>query len=381
MAGEAATGAGAAASGALSAAALGLPWPVAVRTDGQPGCVTGAGRPVVATTTPALSVTFTAMPDRRPVGVAVHYRSFDRVMDVYAAGLTAGPGLPAVLAIGEGELARPGPRPLTAVYARPVDQPAPHTVSSLAADLRALGLAAGDLVLAHCAQRSIGFVAGGTHAVVQALLDVLGDDGTLVVPTHTPDNTDPADWRHPPVPPAWWRPIREQTPGFDPARTPSRWMGAVAEAVRTWPGALRSDHPQVSFAALGARAADVVRDHRLDDALGEHSPLGAVYRLDGKVLLLGCGHDSNTSLHLAEYRQPFPPRDRTGSSVRQPDGTSRWTTWIDVVTDEDDFTELGEAYEAAGGPRPGRVGNAAARLMPQRALVDFATTWLAAHRP
>ena len=263
----------------------------------------------------------------------------------------------------------------------PVNQTAPHTVSSLAADLRALGLAPGDVVLLHCALRRIGFVAGGPHAVVRAVLDVLGAGGTLVVPTHTPDNTDPADWRHPPVPPAWWPVIREQTPGFDPAVTPSRWMGVVAETVRTWPGAVRSDHPQVSFAALGAHAPGVVRDHRLDDALGEHSPLGAVHRLGGKVLLLGCGHDSNTSLHLAEYRQPSPPRDRTGSSVRQPDGTSRWTTWTDVVTDEDDFPELGAAYEATGGARLGRVGDAAARLMSQRDLVAFATGWLAAHRP
>ncbi|AVT37929.1 aminoglycoside N(3)-acetyltransferase [Plantactinospora sp. BB1] len=262
-----------------------------------------------------------------------------------------------------------------------MDQAAPHTTGSLAADLRALGLSAGDVVLLHCARRSIGFVAGGTQAIVQALLDVLGSAGTLVVPTHTPDNTDPAGWRHPPVPETWWRTIRDQTPGFDPARTPSRWMGVVAEAVRTWPGALRSHHPQVSFAALGARAPEIVRDHRLDDALGENSPLGAVHRLDGRVLLLGCGHESNTSLHLAEYRQPSPPRGATGSSVRQADGSSRWTSWIDVVTDESDFTRLGADYEATGAARVGAVGSATARLIPQRHLVDFATGWLATHRP
>lgn len=262
-----------------------------------------------------------------------------------------------------------------------MDQPAPHTVSSLAADLRTLGLAAGDVVLLHCSQRSIGFVAGGTHAVVQALLDVLGTRGTVVVPTHTPDNTDPADWRHPPVPQAWWQAIRDQSPGFDPARTPSRWMGVIAEAIRTWPGAVRSDHPQVSFAALGPRALDIVRDHPLGDALGDGSPLGAIYRHNGKVLLVGCGHDANTSLHLAEYRQPSPPRGRTGSSVRQPDGTSQWSTWTDVVTDESDFTRLGQDYEDTGAASIGRVGDAATRLTSQRDLVDFATAWMMTHRP
>ena len=89
-------------------------------------------------------------------------------------------------------------------------------------------------------------------------------------------------------------------------------MGVIAEAVRTWPGAVRSDHPHVSFAAVGAQALSVTGVHQLDDELGEHSPLGAVYRLDGKVLLLGCGHDSNTSLHLAEWRQKSAPRARQG---------------------------------------------------------------------
>lgn len=262
-----------------------------------------------------------------------------------------------------------------------MDQPLPHTAQSLAADLHALGVTAGDVVLLHSSMRSIGFVAGGPQAVVQALLDVLGPEGTLVVPTHTPANTDPAGWRHPPVPEEWWPVIREQAPGFDPLRTPSQWMGVIAETVRTWPGALRSDHPHVSFAALGAHAADIIDGHRLDDALGERSPLGAVYRLDGKVLLLGCEHGSNTSLHLAEWRQVSTPRALTGASVRQPDGASRWITWIDVVPDTDDFERLGTDFEATGAAMSGKVGCATARLMSQRALVDFATDWMAAHRP
>jgi aminoglycoside 3-N-acetyltransferase len=157
-------------------------------------------------------------------------------------------------------------------------------------------------------------------------------------------------------------------------------MGVIAETVRTWPGAMRSDHPRLSFAALGWHAVDITDAHQLDDALGERSPLGAIYRLDGKVLLLGCGHDSNTSLHLAEWRQKSPPRGVTGSSIRQPDGTGQWTTWIDVLENEDDFEELGAAFEVSVGLSVGQVGNATARLMSQRALVDFATAWMATHR-
>ena len=255
----------------------------------------------------------------------------------------------------------------------------PPTARSLAADLRALGLTSGDVVLVHSSLRSLGPVVGDAQAVVQALLAVVG---TLVVPTHTPHNTDPAGWENPPVPPDWWPVIRDETPGFDPARTPSRWMGRLPELVRTWPGALRSDHPQVSFAAVGPHAAEIVAEHPLEDGLGDRSPLGAIHRLDGKVLLLGCGHDSNTSLHLAEGRRPSPASEVTGASVRHPDGSSRWVTWTQVSQDADDFAALGAAYEAAGGPiTVGHVGDATARLMPQRPLVDYATTWLTAHRP
>ena len=262
-----------------------------------------------------------------------------------------------------------------------MDQIAPYTVASLSSDLCALGLRPGDTVLVHSSAGRLGFVAGGSQAVVQALLAALGPDGTLAVPTHTPDNTDPAGWGNPPVPASWWPAIREQAPGFDRSLTPSRWMGVIAETVRTWPGALRSDHPQVSFAAVGGRAAEVTGGHQLDDALGEHSPLGAVNRLDGKVLLLGCGHSSNTSLHLAEWRQQSPPRGVVGASVRRPDGTSQWITWTDVIESTDDFEQIGAAFEATVGLSAGPVGGASARLMSQRALVEFATAWMAAHRP
>lgn len=256
----------------------------------------------------------------------------------------------------------------------------PHTRASLAAQLRALGVRPGATVLVHASLRPLGFLCGGPGAVLLALRDVLGADGTIVVPTHTPENSDPAGWTNPPVPEAWWPVIRAELPGFDPAHTPSRFMGALAEQVRTWPGARRSDHPHVSFAALGPAAERVVAGHARADMLGERSPLARLYDLDADVLLLGVDHGSNTSLHLAEYRQPAPPRERCGAAVCTADGGREWVWWEDVRLDEGDFARLGTDLEATGAVRLGPVGDGTGRLFRQRAAVDFAVDWLARNR-
>lgn len=254
----------------------------------------------------------------------------------------------------------------------------PVTVGSLVLDLQQLGLGPGDRVLVHSSLSSLGWVCGGAVAVVEALLSVLGPDGTLVVPTHSGDLSDPSTWARPSVPESWWDTIRATMPAFRPASTPSRGMGAVAEVARTWPGALRSNHPQVSFAAVGPAAAALTEGHQLADSLGEGSPLARLYDADALVLLLGVDHRSNTSLHLAQYRCGSWSRDQLFGPVEE-HGVRRWVGWSDIDLDTDDFPALGADLEAVELVRSETVGRATARLMRQRQVVDHATAWFRSH--
>ncbi|MEU8794217.1 AAC(3) family N-acetyltransferase [Streptomyces sp. NPDC048643] len=249
------------------------------------------------------------------------------------------------------------------------------TRDTLAADLRTLGVRTGETLLVHSSLSSLGWVNGGPVALVQGLLDVLGPDGTLVVPTQSGDLSDPALWRNPPVPEDWWPTIRATMPVYDPRVTPSCGVGVIPETVRTWPGALRSAHPETSFAALGPGAARIVEGHAPDCRLGERSPLARLESGGARVLLLGAGYDTCTTFHLAEYRVPSPVVEVGRPS---PEG---WRTVREVSITSEMFAELGADFERDRPVVRGTVGAATARLFPVADAVAYAERWLPLHRP
>lgn len=264
----------------------------------------------------------------------------------------------------------------------------PVTRSRISRDLAALGLSDGDVVMFHTRMSAIGYVAGGPQTIIGALQDVVGTPGTLMV-TCGWNDAPPYDfvtW-----PQDWQDSLRAEHPAYDPDLSEADHNnGRLPEALRRWPGAVRSRHPDVSFAALGAAAADLMANHPWDDPHGPGSPLARLVARSGRVLLLGAPLDTMTLLHHAEALANAPGKrfvDYEQPIIEQ--GRRVWRRFHDIDSEEgafdysavvpegrDPFEVIARDMLAAGIGRQGKVGAAESHLFEAAEVIDFATTWM-----
>jgi len=202
---------------------------------------------------------------------------------------------------------------------RQISRDARHvTREDLSADLRALGIARGDNIFVHSSLKSLGFVDGGPTAVWSALLEVLGPEGTLVVPTYyQPGGTIYQTCKLPDY-------------VFDPA-VHGTGLGALPSAFLKLPGVHRSLHPTHSVSAIGPNAAFVTESHHVAQSIfGRDSPWERFLRLNGKVLGLGISMGPVTFYHMLEdlVGDAFPLPVRMNETHRLPcrDGTGKVIT-------------------------------------------------------
>lgn len=255
----------------------------------------------------------------------------------------------------------------------------PNTKDSLVKELRQLGVQTGDLLIAHASLSKLGWVCGREITVLDALLEAIGETGTLIMPSQTGDNSDPEKWCNPPVPKEWVPIIKASMPPYDPDRSPTRGMGKIVDALLAYPGRIRSSHPQVSFCGHGPLAAEILADHQLSPGLGSGSPLQKLYDHQAKILLLGVDYGNCTSLHLAESHLPFIQWERNGAMMRVGQQI-QWIEFDEIQYDDSDFTALGQDFEREHPPLIGKVGAATCRLIDMQTICQYADQWFLTHR-
>lgn len=260
------------------------------------------------------------------------------------------------------------------------------TRAGLADGLRDLGLRPGDLVMVHASLRAVGPVEGGPAAVLGALLDAIGPEGTLMAFV------------------SWDRSPYEETlggnrltaaekeawPAFDPASAGTfPGFGALNGFIVRHPGARRSGHPDASMAAIGPLAEALLADHRMGAGYGPGSPLERFVVARGRVLLLGAPLDAVTVLHYAEAVADIPGKRRVSTEMPllDPSGRKAWVRAEDWDTNgildcyalegqPDAVERTATDYVREGRHREGRVGGAHCRLFEAPDIVRYGIDWL-----
>lgn len=249
---------------------------------------------------------------------------------------------------------------------------------TLMKQLTRLGIKSGDAIMVHASMKAMGWIAGGPQAVVEALMETVTSEGTIVMPAQSAENSEPSYWMMPPVPKDWHQPIRDQWPAFHPQLTPLRGMGKIADCFHRHPDTIRSMHPAHSFMAWGKHAEDWMSEHPLEDSFGEGSPLGKMIRADVKILLIGVGFDSCTALHYAEYAQENRKTSPQGAAIMI-EGERVWRTYECVDMDSDRFPDIADEYRDKDKISKGKLGQSEIMIVDMRPLVEFGIRWLKKH--
>ncbi len=218
--------------------------------------------------------------------------------------------------------------------------------TDIIAGLKRMGLAGGDHVFMHASLSSFGWVAGGADTVIDAIIETVGPDGTVVVPTF--GSTDEV---------------------FDPEKSETN-LGVIPQRFRRRKDAVRSGHPLASVAAIGNKAKWLVEGHAdAKTAHGKGTPYYKLYELGGKILLLGVDLDRVTFLHTAEALAQLPYLKPAKGAFIDSTGKKKTGTWPCFPGPHRNFIGLQKWLEETHLTTKTTIGSCVAQVMPCNALL------------
>lgn len=231
------------------------------------------------------------------------------------------------------------------------------TIEDIKKELKHIGIQNGDVLEVHASLKSIGYVLGGANALLDALLDTLGFEGTLIMSAQSSGNSEPAYFENPPVDVSLYHKVRKSIPTFKGKFDDLSGMGLLAVALQKRPSVYFSNHPQVSIMAHGKHAKWITQSHPLNDMFGLKSPIAKMVELKTKVLLIGVDYDRCTGMHLGEYLSNKRPIVIQGS--RMTVGSKEdWVKFLSYDFDSDEFSKVGRVMELDNRINLSLLGNA-----------------------
>lgn len=248
------------------------------------------------------------------------------------------------------------------------------TKESLKETLKKLGVTSNMILEVHSSLSSFGHVIGGARTVVDALMELCADGGTLLMPVQAIDNSEPSKWENPPANPELWETIRQQMPPYNPEKSDLWQMGAVVENFRRREDVVFSNHPSMSYAAWGRYAKLLCNRQSLHFPFAEESPTARLYEMKGYVLLLGAGFETVTCMHLAEYRAECRPIIIEGASTGKED-TKQWRKYLNLDLDSSSFRKIGANMKKKGMVKETMLGDCLIQFFSANDAVDEATEY------
>lgn len=231
--------------------------------------------------------------------------------------------------------------------------------------LRRLGLKRGDVVGVHSSLSSFGYVEGGVDAVIDALLETVGEEGTIVMPTYSTNREDVKRTQREVELGVTWK---SKILPYDPKETPC-WTGKIPDTFRKRKGAIRSLNPTHSLAAIGPKANELIQ--------GWNKLLEA----DGYILLLGVDLSCCSAMHLAEKEVQLPlhilEKIEPPSELLEKYGPDLgWPKWDIGYGPYPDFAKMEEPCKEHGIMKEVKIGEATVKLLRLRELISLYAEYL-----
>ena len=148
-------------------------------------------------------------------------------------------------------------------------------------------------------------------------------------------------------------------------------MGAFSQFIGILPDSIRSNHPMYSFTAIGEKASEIIGQDSFDFPFGDKSPLGRMYSIGAKVLMIGTDFETNTSLHLAENwlnREVIQERSKILTEHGE-----KWISFKNIELDlYDDYLEIQKNFMEQYTVNHISINESNVFLFDMKECVDFA---------